>query len=78
MTLSPQGFLSVSGPVSCLYEMFPIFGAAIRTQILGNFLRNIAPRAALHSFLLRKLFQDRKPQVSSWFPVWFPNGEGNA
>ena len=74
MTQLAHSFLMVSQEVSFPHIRFPIFGAATHTQISGNFQPNIATRAVMQGFLLRKLFQGRKPQVSSWFPVWFPPG----
>lgn len=73
MTLLSQGFLRVSYAVSCLHARFPIFGAGNRTPILGNFLKIHALGGAFHGFLLQKLVRDRKPEVSSWIPTWFPN-----
>ena len=77
MTLLRQGFLTVSYTVSSHCLRFPIFGAANRARISGNFARTCALGVEFHGFLLRKRFQVRKPDVSSWFPAWFTNWRGS-
>lgn len=73
-----HGFLKVSYGVSCPSTRFPIFGAGNHTQILGNFLRNHSLEAGIEGFLSWKLLRGRKPEVSSWFPAWFPTGMKRA
>lgn len=78
MTLVCESIPTVAYAVSSHSLRFPIFGMGNCARNSGNFARKLASGAEFHGFLLQNRFQKRKPEVSSWFPAWFPSKRGSA